>query len=174
LAADGWIAAHSALGGLGRAGGKGRGGEHKRDADRGLEVTEDEGRVEGNGAETLPLEPAVTVHRRLVAQDITPLSSTRGYSAPAGRRGGGPGCSGLPNFKRFKKNLVMYGGEGVGAFIPVVALRSMVPKESERELVLAAEQKRLEEEEADANVLFSQDGAGGRGRAAGVGRTRRR
>lgn len=42
----------------------------------------------------------------------------------------------------------MYGGEGIGEYIPMSALRSTLPKESERELVLAAEQKQLEEEEA--------------------------
>ncbi|CAM9593465.1 unnamed protein product [Choristocarpus tenellus] len=68
------------------------------------------------------------------------LSSSRGYSSSSYRQGG-------PNFKRFKKNLVMYGGEGVGDFVPITALQVTLPKESERELMLAAEHKRLEEEE---------------------------
>lgn len=41
----------------------------------------------------------------------------------------------------------MYGGEGLGDYVPMAALRSTLPKESERELVLAAEQQQLEEEE---------------------------
>ena len=41
----------------------------------------------------------------------------------------------------------MFGGEGLGEYIPMAALRSTIPKESERELVLAAEQQQLEEEE---------------------------
>lgn len=36
----------------------------------------------------------------------------------------------------------------VDGYVPMTALRSTLPKESERELVLAAEQQRLEEEEA--------------------------
>lgn len=46
-----------------------------------------------------------------------------------------------------EQNTIMYGGETVNGYVPVAALRSTLPKESERELVLAAEQQRLEEEE---------------------------
>lgn len=45
----------------------------------------------------------------------------------------------------------MFGGEGLGEYFPMSALKSIVPKESERELVLAEEQQALEEEEASEN-----------------------
>ena len=40
----------------------------------------------------------------------------------------------------------MFGGEQVAAYVPLAALRSTLPKESERELALAEEQQ-LEAEE---------------------------
>lgn len=42
----------------------------------------------------------------------------------------------------------MFGGEQVAAYVPLAALRSTLPKESERELALAEEQQQLEAEEA--------------------------
>lgn len=50
------------------------------------------------------------------------------------------------------QNSIMYGGEGLGEYIPMSALRSTLPKESERELVLAAEQQQLEEDEVSISA----------------------
>lgn len=41
----------------------------------------------------------------------------------------------------------MFGGEGLCDYVPMSAMLSTLPKESERELFLAAEQQQLEEEE---------------------------
>lgn len=49
---------------------------------------------------------------------------------------------------RGNQNTIMFGGEQVAAYVPLAALRSTLPKESERELALAEEQQQLEAEEA--------------------------
>lgn len=45
------------------------------------------------------------------------------------------------------QNAILYGGEGLGEYFPVSTLLCTLPKESERELALAAEQQQIEEEE---------------------------
>lgn len=45
------------------------------------------------------------------------------------------------------QNTILFGGEQSPDYVPLAALRSTLPKESERELALAEEQQQLEEEE---------------------------
>eukprot|EP00903_Cladosiphon_okamuranus_P009073 g8674.t1 len=197
-APGGWMTAHNAVqssqkekrlgegaragagAGIGAGRGRSQGGRGK-----GRGGAEDDAPLgEGSGGEgederaqlEAPLEAAVTEKCRLVvraySRAVTPkgCSGTSVSAGSRGRRG-----SQLPNFKRFKKNTIMYGGETVDGYVPMTALRSTLPKESERELVLAAEQQRLEEEEADADRLFTQQGnKRGVNSRAPRGRTKRR
>jgi hypothetical protein len=63
------------------------------------------------------------------------------------RRGG-------KDFKRFRKNVVPKGG------LSRIALRSVLPKESEVQQELEKRQRELEEEQRAADVLFREPGAG--------------
>ncbi|CBN76058.1 nibrin [Ectocarpus siliculosus] len=139
------------------------------------EVEEDENGEERARLAT-PADPAITEMCRLVAKAVS-RSAPMGYSRSSSARPvGGRRGPAVPNFKRFKKNTIMFGGEQVAAYVPLAALRSTLPKESERELALAEEQQQLEAEEADADRLFTQnDNARGAARArAPRGRTKRR
>ncbi|CAM9923377.1 unnamed protein product, partial [Ectocarpus sp. 8 AP-2014] len=197
----GWMTAHNAsssqkdkrpIGGRVRKAG-GVGGDTEG------EVEEDEDGEERARLAT-PADPAVTEMCRqglrfvpLVAKAVS-RSAPMGYSRSSSARPvGGRRGPAVPNFKRFKKNTIMFGGEQVAAYVPLAALRSTLPKESERELALAEEQQQLEAEEArepkrqawpfepkkflaDADRLFTQnDNARGAARArAPRGRTKRR
>ncbi|CAM9351412.1 unnamed protein product [Ectocarpus sp. 4 AP-2014] len=155
-APGGWMTAHNAsssqkdkrpIGGRVRKAG-GVGGDTEG------EVEEDEDGEERARLAT-PADPAVTEMCRqglccvpLVAKAVS-RSAPMGYSRSSSARPvGGRRGPAVPNFKRFKKNTIMFGGEQVAAYVPLAALRSTLPKESERELALAEEQQQLEAEEA--------------------------
>ncbi|CAM9362674.1 unnamed protein product, partial [Ectocarpus sp. 13 AM-2016] len=155
-APGGWMTAHNASssqkdkrpggGRVRKAGGVG--------GDTEGEVEEDEDGEERARLAT-PADPAVTEMCRqglcfvpLVAKAVS-RSAPMGYSrSSTARPVGGRRGPAVPNFKRFKKNTIMFGGEQVAAYVPLAALRSTLPKESERELALAEEQQQLEAEEA--------------------------
>ncbi|CAN0186722.1 unnamed protein product, partial [Scytosiphon promiscuus] len=175
----GWMTAHNASShsdSRRKAGKKGGGSSQGQRASGAQEdAADDELDEEERLRLATPLEAAVTEKCRLVVKVLTARSASRGYSGFS-RRGGAGGAS-VPNFKRFKKNTIMFGGEQSPEYVPLAALRSTLPKESERELALAEEQQRLEEEEAraDADRLFTQAGTGRGVKArAPQGRTKRR
>ena len=160
---DGWLARSDEnyrARGAGRLEGAQRGGDDDEGDDQGDAAAKGEVEEEEDESRYKPMEEAVSLvvvpestQQAFASQARKRAAQHRSHSGSSG--GGAPAATGggVPNFKKFRKNHVLY-GPAVGDFVELVEVSA---EENERVAQMRREEGEAEEYERQADALFADN-----------------